>query len=172
VSFASHQSWYALHVASQREFCCAGEVKTETYIPATSVTYANRHTIKRPIFPGYVFARKCELELIYGPLRYTRWLFSILSDRFGTPLEIPDEQITSLRILLATPKVVIEITDLYHGGEEVEVIAGPLMGSFGRVAFVKGKARLIVSIDMLGRSISTDIDAADVKLVNSIPLAA
>jgi transcription antitermination factor NusG len=45
----------------------------------------------------------------------------------------------------------------------VEVVHGPLKGVVGRLVQKKEKARLVLSVDLIGQAVSVEIDAADVK---------
>jgi transcription antitermination factor NusG len=48
-------------------------------------------------------------------------------------------------------------------GARVRVTAGPLIGMEGFVVERKNECRLVVSVDLLGRSVSTEIDAASLE---------
>jgi transcription termination/antitermination protein NusG len=51
-----------------------------------------------------------------------------------------------------------------RGGERVRVLEGPLAGVEGVFVHDKpSKGRLVVSVDMLGRSIAVEMDGADVE---------
>ena len=49
-------------------------------------------------------------------------------------------------------------------GMMVEVVHGPLKGVVGRLMRKDApKARLILSVDLIGQAVSVEVDAADVK---------
>jgi transcription antitermination factor NusG len=155
--------WYALHVQPLREFRVREQLERagmETYLPCYPRKGWRSIEIQSPLFPGYVFGRNSASE-IYDLCRPTRWLLRILGDRFG-PIAIPSDQIETLRAMVTWSKQV-EVTpiDIWKGGEEVTVKRGPLQGCSGTVAYVKNKTRLIVSISMLGRAVSAEVDPAD-----------
>ena len=53
---------------------------------------------------------------------------------------------------------------LIHEGMMVEVVHGPLKGVVGRLMRKDAaKARLVLSVDLIGQAISVEVDAADVK---------
>jgi transcription antitermination factor NusG len=172
----SHQPlpWYALQVKCQHEFHVERELRRhhiESYLPTRQRKGWRNSVVEVPLLPGYVFAR-CLQEQLYGTLRFTGWLQWIVGNQNG-PIEIPVEQIETLRLMIARPEVVVmNLEDVWHGGEQVEITEGPLKGSIGRVAMVKGKAHLIVSIEMLGRAVSTELDAAAVRALPDLPKAA
>ena len=45
----------------------------------------------------------------------------------------------------------------------VEVKHGPLKGVVGRLQRKNDKARLVLSVDLIGQAVSVEVDAADVK---------
>jgi transcription antitermination factor NusG len=45
----------------------------------------------------------------------------------------------------------------------VEVVHGPLKGVFGRLLRKNDKARLVLSVDLIGQAVSVEVDAADVR---------
>lgn len=169
----SHQSpataaelpWFALQIRPQHEFLTVRELNKhgiECYLP-TRMRKHWRHTeVETPLIPGYVFAREAD-DVIYAALRWSGWLQSILGIR-DRHTAIPAEQIETLKIMVARPKaVIVELTDIWHGGEEIEITAGPLAGCIGRVMMVRGKHHLVLEIEMLGRAISAELDAAAVR---------
>jgi transcription antitermination factor NusG len=53
---------------------------------------------------------------------------------------------------------------MIHEGMMVEVVNGPLRGVVGRLLRKDApKARLVLSVDLIGQAVSVEVDAADVK---------
>ena len=48
-------------------------------------------------------------------------------------------------------------------GMRVEVVHGPLKGVTGRLQRKGAQARLVLSVDLIGRGVSVQVDAADVR---------
>ena len=48
-------------------------------------------------------------------------------------------------------------------GMKVEVVHGPLKGVIGRLQRKGTQARLVLSVDLIGRGVSVQVDAADVR---------
>ena len=48
-------------------------------------------------------------------------------------------------------------------GMKVEVVHGPLKGVTGRLQRKGSQARLVLSVDLIGRGVSVQVDAADVR---------
>jgi transcription antitermination factor NusG len=84
------------------------------------------------------------------------------------PSAIPDQEIESIRTmvrsgLLMKPWPFLEV------GQRVLIERGPLAGVEGILEDVKGKFRLVVSISLLQRSVSAEIDRAWVRPISSSP---
>ena len=156
-------SWHALQLRSRFEFSVSEQLQAdgfEHFLPTyfERVRWTDRYKrIERPLFPGYIFAR-------FEPSRSaeiaaTRGVVHILPiDQ--QPVPIPDKVIDDLRRVVvspsATPAPII-------AGTQVTIQRGPFVGVTGKVASVKGKTLLTIPIPLLGRAVSVQIDAADVK---------
>lgn len=156
--------WYGCQVLPSHEFRVRErfeDAKVEHYLPSKFRKGFRDSKVEYPIFPGYVFARGIHLDL-YAICRPTRWLIKVIGDWRG-PIEIPPVQIESLRLALAQADVIVMTVDRWHGGEEVTVTSGPMAGAVGTVVYVKNQTRLVISVPMLGRCVSTELDADAVK---------
>ena len=83
----------------------------------------------------------------------------------GKPALIPDNQINSIRQILSE-KNRIEEFDYFKDGQKVEVVRGPLKGIRGIIQNVKDRKRLIVSVDVLQKSISIDIGIDKIRVLD------
>jgi transcription antitermination factor NusG len=87
------------------------------------------------------------------------------------PVAIPDVEIEAVKLIVSFPKPVP--CAYVSAGDRVVVCRGPLRGLEGYVAYAKGVARVIVSVQMLARSISAEVDADSLELLErAVPLAA
>jgi transcription antitermination factor NusG len=80
----------------------------------------------------------------------------------GKPAPLPEDEINRLRQWLAARTA--EPYPFLVEGKRVRVKAGPLGGLEGVIIRRKGKARLVVTIDALERSIAFEIDTYEVEL--------
>lgn len=136
--------------------------RVEVFLPLREVLSRwkdRRKLVRLPLFPGYVFvrialARKHEVVSVPGSV--------MLVGFDGTPAPIPDEQVETVRRLCETGLACDPYPYLTEG-RRIEVIRGPLMGCAGIVVRKKGRFRLIVSVDVLQRSVAVEIDSADVR---------
>ena len=65
--------------------------------------------------------------------------------------------------LLVTPWPFIEV------GQQVLIESGPLAGLEGILQQIKGKFRLVVSICLLQRSVSTEVDRSWIRPIRKLP---
>src|SRR5947209_6728977 len=159
-----HQQWLALQVRAGWELKSAAhlrEKRFEEFVP----TYQEKRrwsdrtkTVTVPMFTGYVFVR---FDL-HNPLRIISVPGAIRFVSVGDrPIPIEESEIASLQILQSvgatcTPCDYLEI------GEKVRIRGGALEGMQGIVTRLKGQDRLVVSVALLRRSISIEVDGANV----------
>ncbi|HVY92598.1 MAG TPA: hypothetical protein VHA14_07615, partial [Bryobacteraceae bacterium] len=78
------------------------------------------------------------------------------------PIPIPDKVIDDLRRVVESPELVKPAR--IAPGAQVTIQRGPFAGVAGVVTRVKGATLLTIPVQMLGRAVSVQIDAADVKV--------
>jgi transcription antitermination factor NusG len=155
-------AWYVLQVRANREAAVADQLNSKGYrqylplYPAASLA----RTPSRPLFPGYVFchfdpfasgstANGSAVVTTYGVIR--------LVGNGRTPLPVADEEIDAIQRTLAS-KLSSEPWGVVDSGAVVEVTAGPLRGIRGKVVSSKGCDRLVITIELLQRSLAVTID--------------
>lgn len=153
--------WFALRVRPRHEKSVAHLLGTrgwESFLPlyrSRSQWSDRMKTVQLPLFPGYVFCRSDRTHGIGGVVS-TPGVVHVVS--FGIePQPIEEQEITRLRRLVDT--------DLnYHPwpyvrvGERVRLCYGPLSGMEGIVDQVKNSVRVVISVEMLQRSVAVEID--------------
>jgi transcription antitermination factor NusG len=80
----------------------------------------------------------------------------------GVPAPLPDREIEALREGLAR-NACMEPHPYLKAGRRVRVCNGPVSGATGILLRRKDKFRLVLSIDLLMRSVSVEVDECDVK---------
>ena len=164
---ATESLWYALRVRTKCEKVVAGALTQRDihhYLPLykTKTQWSDRvRTSFVPLFPGYVFAQFNHSQLhrlVSVPD------FMHIVGRGSVPEPIEESDIEAVRRVIASGTGVGPWT-MCIAGQTVEVIRGPLAGVRGVVVRTKGHDRLIVSIPMMQRSVSTEIDSFNLRLV-------
>ncbi len=165
-SHAGPREWFAIWTRSRHEQVVRQQLEQrhiETFLP--TITRWSRWKDRRkrvdwPLFPGYCFAKFASTETL-TVLRCTG-VVSIVSVE-GRPAPIPAAEIDGIRTLVSS-ELQYDPCPLLREGELVEVVAGPLAGVIGRLQRKDtGKARLVLSVDLIGQAVSVDVDAADVR---------
>jgi transcription antitermination factor NusG len=158
--------WYAIWTRSRHEQVVRDQLarqRVDVFLP-TITRWSRRRDrklkIEWPLFPGYCFARFRPADAL--PLLKCTGVVNIVSFE-GKPAPIPAHELDSIRLLIDS-NLQFDPCPLIREGLMVEVIHGPLRGVIGRLLRKDAvKARLILSVDLLGSAISAEVDAADVK---------
>jgi transcriptional antiterminator NusG len=155
------QSWFAIQVRPRGEEMAAMILSGKGYEPYLPLQrFLGRRSRVRnsnvmPLFPGYLFCRFSASA--HAPIVTTPGVIRIVG--YGkTPVAIKDEEIASIRAIERSDKFVHCFPNLKIG-DRIRIGQGPLAGVEGLLVNVKSGYRLIVSLDILCRSIAVDIDA-------------
>lgn len=153
-------NWFAVSTRPRHERVVAQGLTTlglETFLPL----YRSRRRwsdrtkeLELPLFAGYVFARFGVLERV--PILRTPGVRSIVSlGKFPTP--IPDHEIQALQQMVASG-VPVEPWPYLRVGQRVRLERGPLEGLEGILVQVKRGWRVVVSVNLLQRSVAAEVD--------------
>jgi transcription antitermination factor NusG len=113
-----------------------------------------------PLFPGYCFARFDPADLL--PVLKCTGVVKIVGVE-GKPASIPAFELESIRLLVGT-ELQFDPCPMIQEGMMVEVTHGPLKGVVGRLTRKDApRARLVLSVDLIGQAVSVEVDASDVK---------
>ncbi len=169
IDMLGNERWYAIRVKSRSEKIAVAGLAAKGIEVFGGVAFERRvwadriRVIEMPLFPGYIFGRfdfagRRTVEDVHG-------VASIVS--FGNQsCAVDDGEIAALRKLVASGIEVRRSASL-EVGSPVRVTHGPLAGTEGRLLQVRSQFRLAVSVTILHRSVSVEIDEALVE-----PLAA
>jgi transcription antitermination factor NusG len=91
-------------------------------------------------------------------------LLSIVGNAAG-PVVIPDADMELLRRIITCKT--IEPHPFMNKGDKVRVIAGPLAGVIGVVLKKGNGLRFIVTLDMIGKSVSLQVDGSALEVIAS-----
>jgi transcription antitermination factor NusG len=156
--------WYAAYTSANHEKRVAlqlGQRSVEHFLPVyESVRRWKDRKVKLelPLFPGYVFVRlalRDRLQVLQTPGVAKLVGFN------GLPAALPTEEIEALKKCLMS-RMRAEPHPFLIVGRRVQMKSGPFEGRQGILLRRKGKLRLVVSIDLIMRSVVIDVDAADV----------
>lgn len=111
-----------------------------------------------PMFPSYLFLRHAMDKISYIEVCKTRGLARILGDRWDRLGTVPDGEIGAIQKVLETDLPATSYPYLREG-QRVRVVHGPLANAEG--ILVKSelkKGLLVLSVDLLRRSVAVEID--------------
>ena len=171
--FYAQVAWYAIYTRHQHEKAVANVLTTkgfEVFLPVYTARHQWKDRTKElslPLFPSYVFVHTClreRVEVLRTPGVYEFVEFG------GVPSAIPLEDIQTVRRAIEHSLAIAPHPNL-HCGDRVRVSSGPLTGSEGILARVKSQYRLVLSIDILNRSVAVEVDLSEVEPLTVAPKA-
>jgi len=157
------ENWYAIRTKSRHEQKVKEQLENKFFkvflpmIEAWSKRKDRKKKIMKPLFSGYLFvdfelSKESWLEIVKVPgvaniLGYTK-----------EPYPVPEEQIASLKAIIDS-NLKVSCYSYLKKGDMVRVVSGPLDGAVGVLEEMhEKKQKLIVSIDMLNRSVAVEIE--------------
>lgn len=159
--------WYAAYTCANHEKRVAADLSRRTvehFLPLYDSVRRwkdRRVKLELPLFPGYVFVRlplseRLRVLQIPGVVRLVSFN--------GLPAALRDDEMEILRSglgrnLRAVPHPFLTI------GRRVRITGGPFAGLEGILKRHKSQLRVVVSLDMIQRSVAVDIDVAEVCAV-------
>lgn len=152
--------WFALRVKPKHEKTATAALSAkgyETFLPLhlTRRKYGERYkNFHQPLFAGYFFSRFDPQDRL--PILKTESILGILGN--GKELvSVPDHEISALQVAVESKLAVLPHPFLTVG-DRVHLEEGPLRGTQGILVLLKGQDHLIVSVTLLQRSVSIQID--------------
>ena len=158
--------WYAIWTRSRHEQTVREQLEQrhiEAFLPTIprwSRWKDRKKKIDWPLFPGYCFARFDPNDSL--PVLKCTGVVNIVSFD-GKPAPIPEFELNSIRVLVGS-ELQFDPCPLIHEGMMVDVVHGPLKGVKGRLMRKDAqRARLVLSVDLIGQAVSVEVDASDVR---------
>ena len=156
--------WYVFRVRPRHEKAVASQLREKDqhcFLPLLSQkrSWGKRSAnVDLPLFPGYVF---CEAER-FGllPILQTAGVIDVV--RAGSsPAPVDRDELNAIKRVIEMD-VQIEPCHYLTVGQKVRILEGPFSGLSGCLTDVRNTRRLILSITLLQRSVSVEVDAAAV----------
>ena len=159
------ERWYAVSVRPRHEKFVARHLECRGlnyFLPVYRSVRCwkdRRKELDVSLFPGYVFVN-LNLRDRLGVLRAPGVVQFVLFQ--GQPAAIPESEI---RALESSQSAGLELQPhpYLRQGARVRVKRGPLMGAEGIMIRRKQRFRLVLSIDLIKRSVMFEVDEADVE---------
>ena len=157
--------WYAAYTCSRHEKQVSRQLH-ERRIDCFLPTYQSvrrwkdrRKEVEFPLFPGYIFVHIMEAERVR--VLQVSGVVQLVTFN-GRPAPLEDSEIESLRCGIANG-IWPEPHPYLKAGRRVRVKYGPLAGVEGFLVRRKDKYRVVISIDLIMRSIAAEVQVADLE---------
>lgn len=152
-------NWYALKVfynRTQQTADSISELCEETYVPMQTIVTENdgrRIRIQRPAISSLLFIRATEENVLNAEriLAGQAMLYKhITSENRKVPTRIDDHEMDIFRLVVTSGADGLEFmpdaAERFTKGQRVRVTAGPLAGTEGHIARIRGDRRLVVTV--------------------------
>lgn len=160
-------NWYALYTRSRHEKTVSeqlGQRSVDHFLPLYESIRKwknGRFKVQLPLFPGYLFVHMDLKDRL--PVLQVPGVVSLVGFN-GVPAPLPQADIETIRHALskgvqAQPHRYLKV------GSRVRIKGGALEGMQGILLRKKGQLRVVVSVDLIMRSIAIDVDASEVEPV-------
>ncbi len=159
------ERWYAVSVRPKHEKLVARHLEYQglnCFLPVYRSVRRwkdRRKELDMALFPGYVFVN-LSLPDRLGVLRAPGALRFVTFQ--GQPAAIPDSEIRALESSLSAG-LRLQPHPYLHQGARVRVKRGPFVGAEGIMIRRKERFRLVLSIDLIMRSVVFEVDEAEVE---------
>jgi transcription antitermination factor NusG len=161
------QHWWAIYTRHQHEKVVADMLAAkgfEVFLPLYDSVRRwkdRQKLLSLPLFPCYVFicgGANRRFKVLSTPGVHMALTHG---DRIAV---IPDKEIDAIRRTVDGP-FRMEPHPFLRCGDRVRVVGGSLQGLEGILTRKKNQFRLVLSVDMLAKSVAVEIDAADVESI-------
>jgi transcription antitermination factor NusG len=164
-SSAAEENWYALYTCPRHEKRVAQQIEQHRiacFLPIYRSVRRwkdRRKELELALFPGYVFVRialpdRLQVLQLAGAVRFVSFN--------GHPVQLPNGEMETLMSGLSSG-VRAEPHPYLQVGRRVRVRSGPLAGAQGILVRRKDKFRVVLSLDLIMRSVAVEVDESDIE---------
>ena len=159
--------WFAVRVRSRFERTAEVSLSGRGFnclMPSYTITskWSDRSkTLVKPLFPGYLF---CQFD--FGrrlPILTAPGVMGVVSTG-SLPTPVHPDEIHALQTVMSSGRNARRHPFL-RSGAQVRLNGGPLRGVEGFLVETKGDRRLILTVELLQRAVSVEVDEADVEVM-------
>jgi transcription antitermination factor NusG len=161
--------WYAVQTLPRHEKKVASELQQkqiQAYLPlfAAERKWSDRKTlIDMPLFPGYVFVKIPQDQNTRVRVLRTLGVRNFVGTR-GVGDPIPDAEIESVQAVISRG-IPFSVSPFLNIGQRVRILDGSLEGVEGILTAVNGDNSLIISVELIQRSLAMRVTGFRVEAV-------
>jgi transcription antitermination factor NusG len=154
-------SWYAIGIQSRLGSVASATLRGRGYEEFLPMYRSRRQwsdrmkDIELPLFPGYLFCRFNVNDPLM-PILTTPGVINIVGAG-KTPIPVDNDEIEAIKVILRSG-LAMQPRPLLHIGSKVYIERGPLTGLEGIIINTDKVYRLVVSVNLLQRSVAVEID--------------
>ena len=161
--------WYAVSTRSRQEKVAASMLRglgIHYLLPSTTEVrrWSDRsQAVSRPLFPCYLFVnieKSCETQL---RVLKVPGIVKFVGTQHG-PTPIPEKEIDNLRAISAHG-LECRSHPFFRAGERVRILRGALAGVEGTLIHSDRGSKLVISIEMIQRSVAINVHGYDIERV-------
>jgi transcription termination/antitermination protein NusG len=160
--------WHVLWTHSNCEDLVGGQLRTAGFHPfvprveSWARRNGSRRAVRVPLFPGYLFLNDALDKARHVEVRRVHGVVAILGEGWERPAVVPEAEIEAIR-KLAEARVPALLHPYLKEGRRVRIASGPLAGVEGILVRVRAdKGLLVLSVDLLQRSVAVEVDCTQV----------
>ncbi len=157
--------WFAVYTTARHEKRVEEHLRwreVESFLPLYRALHRWQNRCKvqveLPLFPNYIFVRIAALERV--KVLAVPGVLSIVSSG-SKPVPLPDAEVESLRAGQHLRKM--EPHPYLVVGNRVRIHKGPMTGVEGILLRKKSGFRVVLSLDLIQRSVAVEVDADEVE---------
>jgi transcription antitermination factor NusG len=171
---SDNSQWYAVRTRSRQEKSAAAMLEVlgvSHFLPLISQERQwsdRKKMVAMPIFPGYLFVRIMATSGLELRVRQVPGIVNFVGNQNG-PSAVPEEEIQNVRDLLSREAKCFPCPFM-KAGDRVRIVRGALAGIEGSFIRCGARSRVVVSVEIIQRSIAVDVSAHDVEPAVNIPL--
>jgi transcription antitermination factor NusG len=165
--------WYAIYTSARHEKTVAEHLRhreVEHFLPLYHTVHDwknGRKKLQLPLFPGYVFVRiaaRSRLRVLEVPG------VAYIVGNGQRPWPLPASEIRNLQNAIGSDRA-LEPHRFLTVGQRVRVVRGPLAGAEGILVRKKDNSRVVLSVDLIMRSVAVDVDQYEIEPIGrQLPL--
>jgi transcriptional antiterminator RfaH len=149
--------WYVLHVKPRcekkmAEYCVVNALTHDLPLREETKIYQRRRvTVHKPVFPGYIFvAFDAEQRLTVLKSNAVVHILSVVNQE-----QLIHELAQIDQALSVDPS--LDACAAFQAGKRVLIRSGPFQGLEGVVQMVRGKTKVILNVEMIGRALALEV---------------
>jgi transcription antitermination factor NusG len=165
-------AWYAVLTRSRQEKIAASMLDylaVANFLPLIAQERRwsdRRQMVNLPLFPGYLFVRIVSSSDVRLRVLKVPGVVDFVRNRNG-PMPIPEKEIEGVHAVLSHG-VSCSPHPFLKAGDRVRVVRGPLAGVEGTLVRSGSQSKLVISVEMIQRSVAVNVDSSDVEHISSV----